>query len=148
MISHNQAQKERINMNNNNIAVGIENYPDLLQQTCALLGLSLPEIKKKYADYPHCLIEHFEQGSEDKSMEIRFDKEERTITCLFNKDDKCDFVYLFPDKNEFIEEFILFLKDTCYYDFIKNYWKASNYYIKVKEIDPSSDDVCLMFYCY
>lgn len=130
----------------NNKTVGIVNYSYLLQEITAFFNLSLQEIKKKYADYPLCLMDYFEAGIEEKSIEIRFDQEGITITCEINNDSKCQFVYLFPDKNEFAEKFVLFLKDTYDYDFIKNRWIASGFYITVKKIDRLSSEICLMFY--
>ena len=86
-------------MDNNNI-VGIKSYYYLLQQITSLLNLSLPEIRQKYINYPYCLIDYFEKEVEEKSIEIRFDQEAFTMTCLFSSEGKCEFVYLFPDKNE------------------------------------------------
>lgn len=130
----------------NNRSVGINVYSITIQQITSLLNLSLSEIRQKYISYPHCLIDYFEKETEDKSIEIRFDQEEFTITCLFNEDSKCTFVYLFIDKYEFIEGLISFLKDTYDYDFIKNRWKEPTYYIQVKEISHLPNDICLMFY--
>ena len=58
-------------MDNNNIA-GIKGYYYQLQQITSLLNLSLPEIRQKYINYPYCLIDYFEKGVEEKSIEIRF----------------------------------------------------------------------------
>ncbi|NDV80228.1 hypothetical protein [Dysgonomonas sp. 511] len=131
-------------MDNN--TVGINGYANLLQQINSLLNITLPEIKNKYRDYPHCLIDYFEKDVTEKSIEIRFDKEEYTITCVFNKEGKCNIVYLFPDENETIEKCITYFKETYDYNFIKNRWKASDFYIKIKELTPSSNDICCMFF--
>lgn len=131
-------------MDNNN--VGINDYANLLQQINSLLNITLPEIKNKYRDYPHCLIDYFEKDVTEKSIEIRFDKEEYTMTCVFNIEGKCNIIYLFPDENETIEKFISYFKQTYDYNFIKNRWKASDIYIKIKELTPSSNDICCMFF--
>lgn len=102
-------------MDNNNI-VGIKSYYYLLQQITSLLNLSLPEIRQKYINYPYCLIDYFEKEVEEKSIEIRFDQEEFTLTCLFSNDGKCEFVYLFPDKNEYVKGFISYLEITQSYE--------------------------------
>ena len=132
-------------MDNNKIILTI-NFSNLLQQISALFNLSLPEIKKRYADYPHCLMNYFEADIEEKLIEIRFDQEEFTITCKVNDDDKCQFIYLVPDKTEFIEELMLFFKDSYEYDYLRNRWVALGFYIVVKAIGQSPNEVCWMFY--
>lgn len=132
-------------MDNNNI-VGIKSYYYLLQQITSLLNLPLPEIRQKYINYPYCLINYFEKEVEEKSIEIRFDQEEFTLTCLFSNDGKCEFVYLFPDKNEYVKGFISYLEITQSYDYLKNRWTTSGCYIKAKTIAHLPSDICLMFY--
>lgn len=131
-------------MDNN--TVGIHDYANLLQQINSLLNITLSEIKNKYVDYPHCLIDYFEKDVTEKSIEIRFDKEEYTITCVFNTEGKCNTVYLFPDENETIEKFISYFKENYEYDFIKNRWETSFFYIKIKELAQSSNDIFCMFF--
>lgn len=132
-------------MDNNNI-VGIKSYYYLLQQITSLLNLSLPEIRQKYIDYPYCLIDYFEKDVEKKSIEIRFDEEEFTMNCLISSEGKCEFVYLFPDKNEYAEGFISYLEISQRYDYLMNRWAVSGCYIKAKAITHLSSDICLMFY--
>lgn len=132
-------------MDNNKI-VSKKSYYDLLQLITSLLNLSLPEIRQKIADYPYCLIDYFEKGVEERSIEIRFAMDELTVTCLFSNEDKCESVYLFPDKNEYVKGFISYLEITHNYDYFKNRWTASGCYIKAKAITSLSSDVCLMFY--
>ena len=79
-------------MDNNNIA-GIKGYYYLLQQITSLLNQSLPEIRQKYINYPYCLIDYFEKNVEEKSIEIRFDQEAFTMTCLFSKVNVSLFIY-------------------------------------------------------
>lgn len=127
----------------NNQTVGTANYANLHEQISTLLNLSLGEIKKKYADYPHCLVNYFEKGIEEISFEIRFDEEEVTIICTFDAEENCNVINLFPDKNEIMERFITYLKGTCDYDFLKNRWITSNHYVKVQQL---SDGFCFLFY--
>ena len=116
-------------MDNNNIT-GIKGYYYLLQQITSLLNLSLPEIRQKYINYPYCLIDYFEKNVEEKSIEIRFDQEAFTMTCLFSNEGKCEFVYLFPDKNEYVKGFISYLEITQNYDYLMNRWAIPGCYIK------------------
>lgn len=132
-------------MDNNKI-VSKKSYYDLLQLIISLLNLSLPEIRQKFADYSYCLIDYFEKGVEEKSIEIRFGVDEFTMNCLFSNEDKCESVYLFPDKNEYVKGFISYLEITYDYDYFKNRWTTSGCYIKAKEITSLSSDVCLKFY--
>ena len=132
-------------MDNNNIT-GIKGYYYLLQQITSLLNLSLPEIRQKYINYPYCLIDYFEKDVEEKSIEIRFDQEAFTMTCLFSSEGKCEFVYLFPDKNEYVKGFISYLEITQNYDYLMNRWAIPGCYIKAKAIAHLSNDICLMFY--
>lgn len=132
-------------MDNNKI-VGTKSYYYLLQQITSLLNLSLPEIRQKYINYPYCLIDYFEKDMQEKSIEIRFAQEEFTMTCLFSSDGKCEFVYLFPDKNEYVERFISYLEITQSYDYLMNRWTTPGCYIKAKAITQLSSDICLMFY--
>lgn len=78
-------------MDNNKI-VSKKSYYNLLQLITSLLNLSLPEIRQKIADYPYCLIDYFEKGVEERSIEIRFAMDELTATCLFSNEDKCESV--------------------------------------------------------
>lgn len=130
----------------NNKTTGVKDYAVILQRMSALLNLSFSEINKKHVNYPYCLINFFEEGRMDKTIEIRFDKEEITVTCGFDAKEKCKSVYLFPDENEIIEGFISYLKETFDYDYIKNRWKISGYYVALKEISKSPNDLCLVIY--
>jgi len=125
---------------------GIEDNAGLLQQISTLLTLTLPEIRNRYSDYPYCLIDYFEREITEKSLEVRFDKEEITMTCTFNSMGDCNAVYLFPDKNEFIENFVTYLKEKSEFDFIRNRWKMSAYFIKIGELCQISNDIYLKFY--
>lgn len=87
-----------------------KNYADLVEHTISTLHLSYSEIKMKYANYPLCVSNYFENGVENKFIEIRFDKDEASITCTFDDAENCDFVYLFLDSNEIARGLILYLK--------------------------------------
>lgn len=130
----------------NNQMTGIKHYYFLLQQITSLLNLSLPEIRKKYVNYPYCLIDYFDKDKVEKSIEIRFDDENLTMTCLFSSEDKCQLVYLFPDKMEHINGFILFSETTLKYDYFKNRWTTSGCYIQARAITHLSSEFCLVFY--
>lgn len=131
-------------MDHKNI-VGNNDYANLLIHVSNMLNYSYQEIKSKYAEYPHSEINYFEDGENDKSIEIRFDKEGVTITCTFNADEISDFIILFPDKEQTIHEFISYLAKTYDYDFIKTRWITPDYFIKVKELSQAVYDVGFVF---
>lgn len=118
----------------------------LLSHIPVLLNLTLQQIKTLYAGRPHCVMDYFEAGTEEKSIEIRFDEEELTITCTFYPDGICKCIFLFPDKEEAMRQLIAFFTRTYEYDFIKTRWSTGSYYIAVKEYDEPVTSLCCMFY--
>lgn len=131
---------------NNYKFIDIELYANLVQHVSSLLALSFAEIKKRYANYPHCVIDYFEEGSREKSIEIELKQEEIVISCLFDEKDKCKVAFLFPDKNELAEKPVILLKQSYHYDFFQNRWKISNYYVQLKKSDEFKTNYSFMFY--
>lgn len=132
-------------MNNLDYA-GAGNAAGLLSHIPVLLNLTLQEIKTLYAGRPHCVMDYFEAGTEEKSIEIRFDPEEATLTCTFRPDGFCKCVFLFPDKEETVRQLIALFTRAYEYDFIKTRWIAGSYYITVEEYDEPVTPLCFMFY--
>ena len=133
-------------MDNNQKDLDIENYTCLLQQINALMKLTLSEIRYIYESYPHCIIDYCEKEVAEKLIEIRFDKQEVSITCTFNAEGKCNIIYLFSDKRETIEKLIHYLKAKHEYSYIKKRWTVSAYYACIKETSDSPYGVYVMFY--
>jgi len=138
--------KRNVSMDNNQTVLSKENYSYLLQQISTLMKLTLSEIRYIYEAYPQCIMDFHENNVTEQSIEIRFDKEEVTVTCTFNPEGNCNIIYLFADKRETIERFIDYLKDSFDYDFIKSRWVKKEYYIKIKELTYLPYDIYLMFY--
>lgn len=107
---------------NNNTTARNGYYSGLCNELAILLKLSFSEIKRKYANFPICLMNYHEKGVEEKYIEIRFDEEELTVTCTFDEEGTCDCIYLFPDKDEPLKNFVNDLKEAYEYDFIKSRW--------------------------
>ena len=126
--------------------LGINNYANLIQQISNLLNLTFTNIKNKYITYPQCLIEYFEKDITEKSMEIRLDREEVTVTTVFNTEGRCNSVYLFPDKSKIVEELISYLNETYDYNFITNKWIAADFNIRIRELSLFSNEVCFAFF--
>lgn len=128
-------------MNNNKT-----NYTDLIKSANSLLNLSLQKIKEDYRSFPICLIEYQEKDIHRKSIEIRLDKDDLTITCLFDSDDICRWVYLFTDKKETTESIISFLKDSYTFDYNKNRWIIPRSYVRIKGLNNLGTESCLCFH--
>lgn len=120
-------------------------YSKVIETVSTILGLSFSEIKSKFANYPHCVINYFEKEILDKSIEIRFDEVQVTITCTFDSDEFSDYIILFPDKEETIHGFIGYLSKTYDYDYIKTRWITPDYFIKIKELTQAVCDVGFVF---
>lgn len=121
-------------------------YAGFWEEPALLLSLSFSEVKRKYADFPICLMDYYEKNIREKSIEIRFDEKELTVTCTFNTKEICDRIYLFPDKNEFAKSFITDLTEAYDYDFIKCRWIAANYFIEIKEVSERRREICFLLY--
>lgn len=117
----------------------------LIEHIKSALNLSEKQIREKFSEYPVCLMDYIEKEVNEKSIEIRFDKEEATLTCIFDDEGVCNQVFLFPDKNEVIEELISRFEKVYKYDYIRNKWIASDFSIRVKPIARLTGDYCLFF---
>lgn len=111
----------------------VENLKELIKYACNTKHIAYTDIKTKFADFPICLMEYIEKGIHDKVAEIRFDEHKATLSATFDKEDICDYVILFPDQIENIDQLFLYLSDNYDYDFLKGNWILSNCYMKVKE---------------
>ena len=125
----------------------LESYNSkFIEHASSVLKLSLPQIKEKYADYPLYLINYMEKDIHETSIEIRFDKENTTLTCTFNAAGNCDAIFLFPDNEKLIEEFVVYLTDHYDYSFMKSRFMLGDCYLKVKELKEHKSRICLIFY--
>lgn len=121
-------------------------YIDIIGHASSMLDLSLFQIKEKYADYPMCLMEYIEKEEHEEGIEIRFDREEVTITCIGNDNKECISVFLFPDDNQFIEDLVGYLKELYDYSYLKSRFILDNCFMKVRESKDLKDNIYLFFY--
>ncbi|HCO66581.1 MAG TPA: hypothetical protein DIT04_02335 [Dysgonomonas sp.] len=121
-------------------------FADLIKHSSSVLKLSLLQIKEKYVDYPLCIMDYIEKDIHEKSIEVRFDKEEVTLTCTFNENGNCDATFLFPDNDEMIEEFVGYLTEHHDYSFVRSRFMLGDCYLKVKELKEQRSNICLVFY--
>jgi hypothetical protein len=120
---------------NNNKPAGTVNAAGILQQLSSLLHLSLSEVKKRYSNYPCTQIDCSGKGLKEKLLEIRFEQDKITVTCVFDSEEKCIGIYLFPDKEEITVSIMLYLKEHFEYNDVCNRWTAPGYFIKIKRFD-------------
>ena len=111
-----------------------------------ILKISRDDVTKIFNKYPLCLIHYIEKNKHEFITEIRFDEDEITISCVFNADGQCTSASLFPDNNQVIEELVCYINILHPFDYIKNRWTTSHYYIKVKELECDENYLCLFFY--
>jgi hypothetical protein len=131
----------------NNKTVCRENHANLLELPKSLLNLSLQEIREKYTNHSICLIEYIEKDINEKTIEIRFDKEEVTLSGLFDSKGICIKSYLFPDKNELVENLIVYLAQTYDFDYMENKWTVQQHcHIKAQKLCRTEFELYLMFY--
>jgi len=94
----------------------VKHFACLLGKHSVLLNFSVAELKECFTEYLVIVTEHIEKGISEKSVQIRFNEDELTITCTFNDWGKCDCVCLLPDKRETAAEFWNYLKWIYGYD--------------------------------
>lgn len=108
------------------------NYEILIGYAKSMLGYSFEELKRKYISYPICLMVYVENRKLEKSIEIRLDSHEATISCAFDQADKCNVTYLFLDNQSDENGFIEYLEKSYEYDFRKNCWQLDGFCLKVR----------------
>lgn len=122
----------------------VDNFKELIEYTCSVLKLPHADIKNKFADFPMCIMDYIENGELDKSIEIRFDKLNATLTTTFDENNICNFIILHPDEVKDTEPLISYLIDYCDYDFIKCWWTLPNCYMKIRE-DKDNITFCFRY---
>lgn len=108
-----------------------------------LFGLSQQEIKNKFPDNPKYFIEYYEKINFGNIIEIRFDEEKMTLTCTFNKEEKCNSAYLFFDEHSDVLDYMEYINNTLAYDYLGSRWILHNCFMTVKKIDDINS---FMFY--
>jgi len=127
-------------------ATSQQQYIDIIGHASSMLNLSLFQIKEKYSDYPMCLMEYIEKETHEEGIEIRFDKEKVTITCIGNNNKECISVFLFPDDNGFIDDIVGYSKSNYDYSYLKSRFILNSCFMKVKESKELKDNIYLLFY--
>lgn len=121
-------------------------YYKLVGQADSMLKLSLSKIRDGYIDHPICLIEYVENGIHEKSIEIRFDESEATLTCSFDNNGSCDLIFLYPDNELVLEKIVDYLSENYDYNFMRSRFLLPNGFVKVQEVKNTAYNLCLVFY--
>ncbi len=86
-------------------------------------------------------MDFYEKEERQISVEIRFDCEQTSITCLFDSDERCDYAFIFPDHLNSLTEYVSFFNAIYDYDAFRCRWILKNGYLSQKE---SKDGFCFM----
>lgn len=111
----------------------VDNFAELIKYVCNTKHIAYTDIKNLFANFPICLMEYIEKEVHEKVVEIRFDDCKATLSATFDEKDICDYIILFPDQIENIDQLFLYLSENYDYDFLKGSWILSNCYMKIKE---------------
>jgi len=115
----------------------------LISYAGSTLRITLPELKRRFKDYPLCQIDYIERDLQEYLVEIRFDNEQATLSCMFDHDLKCNGSFLFFDDSDGLDDCINYLKSMHIYDFISCRWQLPDCYLSLKKAER---DACLFFY--
>lgn len=118
-------------------------FSKLIHSASSVLQLSFPEVKKRYGDYPICLMYYTEKNIKEDIIEIRFDSEQATLSCTFDMDSACKSSYLFLDHLECLTECIEYLNANYTYDYINCQWKLPDCWLSLKK---TKDDTYMHFH--
>jgi len=115
----------------------------LISYAGSTLKQTLPVIKNKFRDFPICLLDYTENEKKENLIEIRFDSEQATLSCMLNEDSTCNNSFLFFDQTEHLNECINYLRTVYEYDYISCRWELPVSYLS---LEKAGRDICLFFY--
>lgn len=119
------------------------NFEMLIEESCDALKLAYQELKDKYKDYPHCLMDYIKKGVCELVIEVRFDEQLATLSFGFDENKNCNASFLFFDNANDEDSFIEYLNEDTGYDFKRSCWIMPDCYLKVK---PSIHRLSFYFY--
>jgi len=115
----------------------------LIQHASSALWLNISELKKRFRNFPICLMDYIENDSKENLVEIRFDDEKATLSCMLNKDSKSNNIFLFFDDSDCLNEYINYLNTVYTYDYRECRWLLPDCYLSLKKAEY---DMCMYFY--
>lgn len=120
-------------------------FKDLIQFSSSILDLTHEEVITLYSMYPICSGKFIENVISRKYLDIRLSKEEITLTCSFNQDNKCEFAFFYGDENITLK-FVDYLLDYYEYDFVESRWLLSDCFLKITESKRDNNKFCFNFF--
>jgi len=131
-LSMGQQEQTRTDMLPVNI-LKMKELSDFITQANSLLSLSERQIWERFREYPICFMDLWEKDERQKSVEIRFDNEQISITCLFNTEGRCDYAFITPDHSSPTADYVNFFNAIYEYDSFRCRWVMANGYLSQKK---------------
>lgn len=119
-------------------------FTGLTQTVTDIFNSTYSDLKYKYQQCPVCLIEYNNREDlEKKVVEIRFEEERATVSCIYRRNNKCEALWIFFDNHFDVVKYLDFLKNNFVYDYFTCRWLISDYFMTFKKVD---DITGCMFY--
>jgi hypothetical protein len=129
-----QQEQTRTDMLPDNL-LNMKVFSYLIAQAHSLLRLSDKQIWERFRQYPICISDFYEKEVKQKTVEIRFDNEQTSITCLFNDNGECDYAFITPDHTSSLAEYVNFFNALYDYDAVRRRWILANGYLSQKKTE-------------
>jgi len=107
----------------------------LTNDVTSVLNFHHKDLKEKFPDNPISFTEYYEKENSKNVIEIRFDAQKVTLTCVFNEQKRCISSYVFFDNHLDVLNYIEYIKDSFTYDYISNRWLIFHSFMIIKKID-------------
>lgn len=83
--------------------------------------------------------EYIAKGVKENIIDILFDDEKATLSCIFDESNTCNASYIFLDNLDELGYYITYLNDKYDYDYIRNRWVLPDSFVS---IEKTEDDIC------
>lgn len=122
------------------------NYRDaicnLIDYAGSTLRFTRTELKTKFKNFPVCIMDYVENGVQEEFLEVRFDKEQATLSCMFNKDSKCNISFLYFDDSDCLDDYTSYLSSEYKYNYPECRWILPNCRLS---LGKTENDICMVF---
>ncbi|MDR2917103.1 MAG: hypothetical protein LBV74_20105 [Tannerella sp.] len=118
---------------------------DLINYAGSTLRLTKTELRAKFSEFPICVMDYIEEGVKEDVIEIRFDKEQATLSCIFDKNLRCNYAFLFFDDQTRLDDYVNQLNSMYKYDYVECQWRLPDCHLSLKRL---GNDICMVFSCF
>ncbi len=118
-------------------------YIILIDYAVSVLKQSIQSIRDMFPFKEIHIMDNPGSNDNESILEVRFDKEEVTLSCSLDAEKRCKSAYLFPDDSGSLMNYINFLNETYVYDYLKSRWVLASCYVSVKR---TKFITCFIFY--